>query len=347
MKVMLYGANGYTGKLMLEEALKQGLKPILGGRNESAIASLANEHGLEYRAFGLDDPAVVEKNLDGITVLCHAAGPFEFTAWPMINACLKTGTHYLDITGEITVFEGAARYDKKAKESNIMVMPGTGFDVVPTDCLAVFLKNSMPDATHLELAFATAGSGPSHGTALTFAGHIGEGGVVRENGKLKRVPLGHKTRWIDFPGKKMHVMTIPWGDIATSFRSTGIPNIETYMGVKPSTAKQLKWQWAYNWLLRTKPVRNYIKNQIKKRPAGPDSVTRAKAQSLVWGKVANAAGETKTATLRTAEGYTLTAASSIHICKKVLEGNWKPGYQTPAMAYGADLVLEIPGSERF
>lgn len=347
MKVMLYGANGYTGQLMVQEAITQGLQPVIAGRNREAIAALAEEFGLEYRIFAVADAQEVQKNLEGIGVVCHAAGPFEFTAWPMIKACLANGTHYLDITGEITVFEGAARYHEKALEKNVMIMPGTGFDVVPTDCLALYLKEAQPDATHLELAFASVGSGPSHGTALTFAGHIGEGGVVRENGKLKRVPLGHKTRWIDFPGKKMHVMAIPWGDIATAWRSTGIPNIITFMGVKPSTARSLKWQWAYNWLLRTGPVRNYIKNQIKKRPAGPDANTRAKAKSVVWGKVTNAAGETKTASLQTPEGYTLTARSSILICKKVVAGDWKPGYQTPASAYGANLVLEIPGVERF
>lgn len=347
MKVLLYGANGYTGKLMLDEAIQQGIQPVLGGRNESAVAALADQYKLEYRIFGLDDSEKVESQLEGIGVVCHAAGPFEFTAWPMIKACLKRGVHYLDITGEITVFEGAARYDEKARQANVMVMPGTGFDVVPTDCLALHLKERMPDATHLQLAFASVGSGPSHGTALTFAGHIGEGGVVRENGKLKRVPLGHKSQWIDFPGRKMHVMAIPWGDIATAFRSTGIPNIETYMGAKPATARQLKWQWAYNWLLRTSFVRNYIRQQIKKRPAGPDEATRLKAKSVVWGQVRNASGNILTASLRTPEGYTLTAKSSILICKKVLAGDWKPGYQTPAMAYGSDLIMEIPGVERF
>jgi len=347
MKVLLYGANGYTGKLMLEEAVQQGLRPVLGGRNEAAIAALAHQYSLEYRVFGMDDAEHVAQHLDDIAVVCHAAGPFEFTAWPMIKACLKRGIHYLDITGEITVFEGAARYDEKARQANIMVMPGTGFDVVPTDCIARYLKDQMPDATDLQLAFASTGGGPSHGTALTFAGHIGEGGVVRENGQLKRVPLGHQSKWIDFPGRKMHVMAIPWGDIATAYRTTGIPNIVTYMGAKPSTAKQLKWQWAYNCLLRTKLVRNYIRQQIKKRPAGPDEATRAKTRSLVWGQVTNANGQTLSASLRAPEGYTLTAKSSILICKKVLAGDWKPGYQTPAMAYGADLVMEIPGVERF
>ena len=227
-------------------------------------------------------------------------------------------------------------------------MPGVGFDVVPTDCIALQLKNKMPDATHLKLAFASIGGGLSHGTATTMAGKIGEGGAVRENGKIVRKPLGQKGMWVNFSAgsgggtKKLFVMTIPWGDISTAYTTTGIPNIETYTGIAPKIYRLLKLQWAFNWLLRTNFVRNIIKKKIKSRPAGPSDEQRQKSSSLVWGEVRNASGKTMNACISCLDGYTLTAHSSLIISKKILDGNLKTGYQTPAGCYGENLVMEVP-----
>jgi len=346
MSLLLYGATGYTGQLIAEYAGQYGLQPILAGRSEGKVKALAARWSLPWRAADLNDPAELDAMMKGITVVLHAAGPFQHTAKPMLEACLRNRVHYLDITGEIAIFEMAARMDEKAKAAGIMLLPGAGFDVVPTDCLALYLKNKLPDATHLQLAFAS-GAGLSHGTATTMAENLGEGGAVRQNGKIIRVPmLGHKTMTVPFPGKPLFVMTIPWGDVSTAFYSTGIPNIETYTGVSPASYKWIRRQRYFNWLLRMTWVRNFAKNRIKQRPAGPSPEKRQRSSSLVWGKVYNAAGKSAEATLRTPEGYTLTALTSLLIAKKVLKGNAPIGFQTPAKAYGADLILEIAGVER-
>ena len=343
---LLYGANGYTGQLIARMAAEYGLKPILAGRTESSLQTMASSLNLPYKVIDLSDTDSLQSALKEVSVVLHAAGPFQHTAKKMMEACLATGTHYLDITGEITVFEMGKRYDYKAKEAGIMIMPGVGFDVVPTDCTALYLKNQLPDATHLKLAFAMVGGKLSHGTATTMAENMGEGGVVRENGVITRKPLGHKGFWIDFGIKKMFVMCIPWGDISTAFTTTGIPNIETYTGTSPKTFKMLKWQFLFNWILRTSFFRNRAKKQIKQKPAGPSDEMREKAMSLVWGEATNAAGQKQTVRLQCPEGYTLTAISSLLITKKVLSGHFKTGYQTPAGAYGADLIMEIPGVKR-
>lgn len=343
---LLYGANGYTGQLIARMAAEYGLKPILAGRTESSLQTMASSLNLPYKVIDLSDTDSLQAALKEVSVVLHAAGPFQHTAKKMIEACLATGTHYLDITGEITVFEMGKRYDYKAKEAGIMIMPGVGFDVVPTDCTALYLKNQLPDATHLKLAFAMVGGKLSHGTAITMAENMGEDGVVRENGVITRKPLGHKGFWIDFGIKKMFVMCIPWGDISTAFTTTGIPNIETYTGTSPKTFKMLKWQFLFNWVLRTSFFRNRAKKQIKQKPAGPSDEMREKAVSLVWGEATNAAGQKQTVRMQCPEGYTLTAISSLLITKKVLGGHFKTGYQTPAGAYGANLIMEIPGVKR-
>ncbi|MDP1844180.1 MAG: saccharopine dehydrogenase NADP-binding domain-containing protein [Sediminibacterium sp.] len=343
---LLYGANGYTGQLIAKMAIEYQLVPVLAGRNEVSIKELAASLNLSYEVINLDNHDELVACLRKFSVVLHAAGPFQFTSAKMLKACMEAHTHYLDITGEIGVFEQAKRYNDQAIQSEIMVMPGVGFDVVPTDCIAKFLHESMPNATHLKLAFATIGGRLSHGTATTMAEGMGEGGAVRENGKIVKKPLGHKGFWVDFGLKKLFVMCIPWGDVSTAYSTTGIPNIETYTMASPKTFSMLKWQGLYNWILRTSFVRNRFKKKIKQKPAGPDDTARAKAKCMVWGEVVNAAGEHKIARLTGPEGYTLTAYSSLIITKKVLEGNFKTGYQTPAGCYGANLVLEIPGVER-
>lgn len=346
MQFLLYGATGYTGQLIAEYADSFGLKPILAGRSEAKVKAMADSLGLEYRVFDLADTAALDAALQETPVVLHAAGPFMFTAKPMMEACLRTGTHYLDITGEIAIFEMAARMDKKAREAGIMLLPGAGFDVVPTDCLALHLKNRMPDATLLQLAFAGMG-GVSHGTAATMAENLGEGGAMRKDGKIVKVPLGHNAMIVPFRAKSLFVMSIPWGDVSTAYHSTGIPNIETYMAFSPSAYRWVKLQRYFNWLLRTSFVRNIVKKRIKERPAGPTPEKRARSKSFIWGRVSNAEGKVLEAQLVTPEGYTLTALTSLLITKKVLNGNAPIGFQTPSKAYGEDLILEVDGAERF
>ena len=343
---LLYGANGYTGKLIAQLANEYGLKPVLAGRRAEALEPLAKELNTIYHVIDLNDTKKLELVLKEMPLVLHAAGPFKNTAKQMINACLKTHTHYIDITGEIEVYEMAKKYNEAALKAGIVLMPGAGFDVVPTDCIALFLKNKLPDASELKLAFASIGGGLSHGTALTMAGSMGEKSAARKDGKIVRVPLGHKGMWVDFGLKKLFVMTIPWGDISTAYTTTGIPNIETYTGVSPKTFKLLKFQFLYNWLLRTSFMRNRQKNKINSKPAGPSDEKRAKSKGLVWGEVKNAKGQIAQARLIGPDGYTLTAHTSLIIARKILNGNFKPGYQTPAGCYGADLILEVPGITR-
>ncbi|MBL0201851.1 MAG: saccharopine dehydrogenase NADP-binding domain-containing protein [Chitinophagaceae bacterium] len=344
-QLLLYGANGYTGKLIAKLAATYNLQPILAGRTEANIKPLAAELQLPYRIIDLDNKEQLENALSAVKLVLHAAGPYVYTAKQMIEACLQTGVHYIDINGDISVFEMLKKYDAAAKEKSIMVMPGAGFDVVPTDCIALQLKNKMPDATHLKLAFASIGGGLSHGTATTMTGKIGEGGAARENGMIVRKPLGQKGMWVNFGTKKLFVMTIPWGDISTAYTTTGIPNIETYTGMAPKVYRILKLQWAFNWLLRTEFVRNIIRKKIKAKPAGPSDEQRKNSSSLVWGEATNPSGEKLTACISCLDGYSLTAHSSLLISKKILDGNFKTGYQTPSGCYGENLIMEVPGSK--
>ena len=340
---LIYGANGYTGELIARTAAERGLKPILAGRSQIKVEALAKELGLTARSFSLEDVKSLEYTLKEVDFVLHCAGPFSLTAKPMVEACLRLGKHYLDITGEITVFEAMAHRDEAAKEAGIMIMPGVGFDVVPSDCLALHLKNRLPSATDLTLAFYGLGR-ISHGTQATMTMNAGNGGAIRRGGEIIKVPAAYKTREIDFGEVKKTGVTIPWGDVSTAYYSTGIPNIEVYTVLPEENLRMLKLSHYIGWLLTTKPVQNYLQKRIPE--GGPGDKERAAGKTYLWGEASDDQGNKVESRLFGMEGYAMTILTALRIAEKVLEGNLCAGFQTPAKCYGADLILEIDGVKR-
>jgi len=345
---MIYGANGYTGTLTARLAIERGLKPILAGRNAEEIEQLAVELDLPYRLFDLEEPGIIDSAIADVAAILHCAGPFWRTSQPMADACIRNGNHYLDITGEIEVFEAlAARYDE-AYQAGVMLLPGAGFDVVPTDCLAAHLHRRLPTATHLTLGFQALGA-ISRGTAKTTVEQIakGAGGCIRRNEVLTRVPSAWKTREIDFGDGPTFAMTIPWGDVSTAYHSTGIPNIEVYMATPPHLVGAAVIGRYIGWVLGLGIVQWLAKKRIEAGPMGPTDEERYGSKSLLWGMVEDAdSGERAESLMQTQEGYTLTAQASLAIIERVLAGDAPAGFQTPSSAYGADLVLALDGVSR-
>jgi len=344
--LLIYGANGYTGRLVADAALAAGLQPILAGRSGDALAEMSSQLALPHRVMGLDDSDALRRGLDGVHTVLHCAGPFSRTARPMVEACIDTHTHYLDITGEIAVFELLARkYDQSAKAAGVMLLPGVGFDVVPSDCMARYLADARPDAETLTLAFSGQG-GVSHGTATTAIENIAEGGAIRVDGRIERVPAAFHTREFDFGQGMRPAVTIPWGDVSTAFHSTGIPNIRVYMAAPTAVRQMMVISRYMGWLLSHQWVQSLLQGRIDARASGPDAETRASGYAVVIGEARSPDGQTSSARLTCPEAYALTATAAVHIAKKTLEGHAPPGFQTPSRAYGADLILEIPGVTR-
>lgn len=341
--LLIYGAYGYTGELIVREALDRGLRPVLAGRNETKLRAQAAGHGLDCRVFSLDDPRAVDAGLADMRVVLHCAGPFAHTAGDMAQGCLRNGAHYLDITGEIGVFEQMAALDAAASAAGVMLMPGVGFDVVPSDCLAAHLKRTLPSATTLNLAFFSTGHA-SHGTAATMLENFGRGGQIRRGGQLTRVPAAWKTRRIDFGPRTETCITIPWGDVSTAYYSTGIPDIAVYMAAPLGLRVGAIASRVIGPLLNSPAVQRFLYARIPE--GGPSERLRNEGYCLLWGEAIAPSGERAEARLRICEGYTLTARAAVHIAQKTLAGSARPGYQTPSLAFGPDLVLELPGSTR-
>src|SRR5690242_6510715 len=235
MSWMIYGANGYTGQLIAALAAERHEPVVLAGRSADKVRPLAEKLGLPWRAFGLERPDLRDTRL-----VLHCAGPFSSTSRPMVDACLAARAHYLDITGELEVFEAVLDRDAEARGRGIVLLPGAGFDVVPSDCLAALLKQRLPSATRLELAFAPLGRS-SPGTLKTSIESLPRGGMVRRGGKLLRVPPAHEVREIAFADKRRLAMSIPWGDVATAWRSTRIPDITVFIAVKPAAIRAARF----------------------------------------------------------------------------------------------------------
>lgn len=338
---MLYGANGYTGRLIAEEALARGMKPTLAGRGQQTIHALAEELGCPAAAFALDDVDQIARRLAGLRAVLNCAGPFSATAAPMMAACLAAGVHYLDITGEIPVIEAAASLSQRALAAGVALIPAVGFDVVPSDCLAAMLAARLPGAVRLELAFTGTGT-ISPGTARTMLEALPQGGRARIDGRITPVPPAWKTIEVPFREGLRPAVSVPWGDVASAWHSTGIPNIEVYLAM---SARQIRWLRRLRGLiplLRLAPARGPMRWAIRRFLAGPSAEERRTARGSFWGRVTDANGRSVEATLLTPSGYQLTVWAALASLEKVLEGDAPAGFSTPSKAFGAEFILTIP-----
>jgi short subunit dehydrogenase-like uncharacterized protein len=342
---LIYGANGFLGRAIARLAVQQGHRPLLAGRNESAVRALAAELGLDHRAFAVDDSASLDSALAEVPVVLNCAGPFSHTAEAIVEACIRTKTHYLDITGEIPVFEKLNAKDAQAKAAGVMLLPGVGFDVMATDCLALYLKQRLPSATHLTLAFHIDGPAPMPpGTGATILELLPLGTNVRSEGVIRLAPSIFMEQDFDFGRGPQRSRRLNWGDVYTAYHSTGIPNIQVYAAFSRTLAIKMRSLELMRPLLKKPWFRRLIQKTL---PNGPTVEQRSATRAHVLGRVEDNEGNSATALLHGPEaGVTWTSESALLAIKRTLAGQAPTGYQTPASAYGPDITLECPGTTR-
>jgi short subunit dehydrogenase-like uncharacterized protein len=337
---MIYGAYGYTGRRIAEEAAGRGLRPILAGRSAEKTAEVAAALSCPSRVFALDDPRRAARNLEGVGAVLNCAGPFSATAEPMIDACLEARAHYLDITGEIEVIEAAAARNDRAARAGVVLMPAVGFDVVPSDCLAAMLARRLPTARLLQLAFSGTGR-LSPGTARTVIENLPKGGRVRRDGRIVAVPPAWKTIRIDLGNRQQTAVSVPWGDVASAWYSTGIPNIETYMMMPAGQVKWMRLTPLFAPLLKLPLPIGSVRAGLNRFMAGPEEAKAGGA--LLWGRVSDDEGRRQEAIMTTPEAYRLTVLSALAAVEKISAGLPSGGFLTPSKAFGAEFALELPG----
>jgi short subunit dehydrogenase-like uncharacterized protein len=342
--IMIYGASGYTGRLLAEHAVAQGLRPILAGRDPEKLRPLAARLDLESRAAPLDAPERLHAALAGVTTVIHAAGPFSKTARPMADACLAAGTHYIDITGEIEVLEAMAARDREAKAAGIVLLPAAGFDVVPSDCLAAHVAARLPGATHLRISIGGFG-GFSRGTARTMAEGIAWGTRVRRDGRIVELPRPPRGS-ADFGRGARRTVGLGWGDVSSAWYSTRVPNIDVYFEAFPAMAAAAGLPAGLRRIIAGDTAQRLINRGIDRLPAGPSETARASARSTFLAEAWDAAGHRAASRMETPEGYTLTVLTALEITRRVTAGAVDPGFHTPVTAFGADFILGFPNVVR-
>ncbi len=343
---LVYGSYGYTGQLIVEQAVKEGLRPLLAGRDEKLLRAQAEKFGLEYRAFSMEDSAALDAALLEVDAVLHCAGPFALTFRQMAEACIRTKRHYVDISGEIEGFEALALMDEEAKRTGIMLLPGGGFDVAPSDCLIAHVASKLPNATHLELYIKSVGSGVSRGTARSGIENMQREGRIRRDGKIVSVPNVWGAKYIDFGRGPSRLVSMGWGDVSTAYHSTGIPNVTVYMGFPAAMINVMRFTRYAGFLLYTRAARDFIKWAIGKFFApGPTREQNEKGFSLLIAEVTDGT-QTVRAKLKTPEAYYLTALTSVEIMKRILSLDYKAGFQTPSRVYGTDFIMQFSGVER-
>ena len=336
MSILIYGATGYTGKLIARMARQLGMSVTLGGRNERKLRALVAETGFEHIAVDLGDPLKLLEIVSKYSVVLHIAGPFSKTAKPMVEACLAGRTHYLDITGEIAVFESHRILDRVARETGIMIMSGVGFDVVPSDCLSLYMKERMPEAIKLTLAMEGLG-GMSHGTAKTAIQAINMGTATRRNGTfefLKKPPR----RPMRFGNREVDCVGISWGDVATAYYTTGIPNITVMFELTKDLERFIGLPGLMKWVFSTSPGQAFLRRIIAKLPEGPDPKKQQAQVTQILAIVEDSDGRELRSVLKTPGAYHLTSLTALRIAREVDDGRVEPGSHNPAQVFGSNFI---------
>jgi short subunit dehydrogenase-like uncharacterized protein len=340
--VLVYGAGGYTGALIAREAAARGLPLLLGGRDASRLRALARDLDRPTRVATLEDRASLEAALDDVSVVLNAAGPFSATARPLVEACLARGVHYLDISGEVDALEAVSRYDQAARDAGVMLLPGAGFDVVPSDCLAARVKRRLPEASRLTIGIAGLEL-ISRGSARTAAQQMGEGVRIRRGGQLSSVPPGLLDERFDFGAGPRDCTCVSWGDVVTAAVTTGVENVEVYFEATPAVrAFQLVAQSAVLPAVAAMS-RLWMRAWTEVQPDGPSARERATRQASIVARAEAPNGARVASRARTPEVYTFTSVVAAAIAARVRGGELKPGFQTPSRVFGEDFAASFEG----
>ncbi|UVH51159.1 saccharopine dehydrogenase NADP-binding domain-containing protein [Pseudomonas sp. CBSPBW29] len=317
--LMIYGATGYTGRMAAENAQAQGLDLVIAGRNRQRLDPLAAQLDVPYRVFTPD--TLGTDALEGIDVLLNFAGPFAQTAGALMQACIAAGVDYLDITAEINVYRLAEQLGARATEAGVMLLPGVGWDVVPTDCLAMQVASRVQNPQSLKVALQVPGS-MSRGSALSVGEIIGAGILARVDGQLIATPDAQPYS-MDFGDGPVLCAPLSFGDLVTAWHSTGIPNIAMFVHISGDA---------------------FPEGDLSQLPDGPSLQQREAHRARAVAEVTGADGQVMRSVIETVNGYSYTPLAAVEAARRVLAGERQPGFATPGQLLGREFAESIAGT---
>lgn len=343
-EILVYGATGLSGSLTVEALLSRGIRPVLGGRDRASLRSLSERFGLRYSCFSLNSAQEIAGGIRGFALVCNSAGPFIDTALPLAQACIAKGIHYLDLCGEALPIERLAHHGADARRANCMVMPGIGFDVVPSDCVILRLARKLPSATRVALGVSLP-SRVTLGSHRSFLGYARERVFVRRHGSLVPVAIGTLERAFDYGAGPRRSCAIAWGDTSTAYYTTGIPNVTTFLETT-ALLRTAFYNIAPFQMMNASPVlRALWDSGAELALSGPSSADRMSARATLVAELEDDEGNCVSARITTPEPYAFTATTASQILDLVQRGDFEPGFQTPARVYGPELLSSFSGIE--
>ena len=339
--LLIYGVSGYRGGLVSRLAAAAGLPHLAAGRDLEMVTAHADPLLLPSRTFSLSDPAKVDRALGDVAVVLNAAGPFDETAAPLAEACLRGGAHYLDLAGEAAELEALRHLDARAREAGVMLLPGVGFANLPADALAARLKRRLPPAVRLRLAVEAEGGVSRAALQALFRNLRRGGGVRRRGGELVAARAGEERLVLDLGGGRRVAVTDPWrAELVSAWWSAVYPDVDTYT-VQPAALRWLmraRLASPARALLAARPGQALLRRVLARRACGPAEPALAASATRIWAQAEDATGNRVTARLRGPHADLFGARTALWVVERVLAGRVRVGVQTPVTAYGPDLL---------
>lgn len=344
--VTVFGATGYTGRLVVAELVRRGAKPLVAGRNESKLAALAQEHGgLPTMTADVTQPQSLGAVAARSRVLINCAGPFVDLGEPVVDAAIQAGSHYLDTTGEQPFVRAVQERDRAARERGVAVVPAHAFEIALADCGAALLSRGYRDIASLEVVYATRFRA-SQGTKRSALKVLGAEGRCFEGGDLVVEPPARHRRRLELPEGWGEVVAVsfPGAEIVTIPRHTRTRSVRVYLALPRIAGLMVPWVVPLVRGLARTPVSGLVQRALGSDTSGPAPEVRARARFLIFLEIRGVrAGQARVdkmiLTGRDPYGITacLAAAAALRMCEPGYDAR---GVLTPAQAFDPEAVLQ-------
>lgn len=334
--IIVYGAYGQIGKAITQELLKQGIYPLLAGRNTKKLTQFANKTNLPFACFDLINPTTIARHLEDAEVFINCAGSLITNPEPIARAAIQAQCHYLDVGGQYHTLTTLYSLSNVAASSQSVICAGLGAECIPGDCLAGSIKHNLKDLSQLDIAYDISHRF-SAGSIKATLNRLSKGNIELQNHTPTATQYSFNSKRVLFGSRMKHVSQVPTGDLAAINRSTNCPNVKSYFAITKQFTPIIR---LLNWipgLLIAKPLHRMIDKLFSNSMGKPTGI------SHYWAKGISTDEREMVARVSTPDIYQFTVNSTLYIANYLLKHERSGGVYTPAELMTWQLIEKIPG----
>ncbi|MFP3905852.1 MAG: saccharopine dehydrogenase family protein [Acidimicrobiales bacterium] len=290
----MFGATGYTGRLVTATLVEQGARPVVAGRHRDALARLADDHGgLEVGVADAGEPRSVRALIEAGDVLVTTVGPFSLLGHAALDAAIDAGAHYVDSTGEagfIRHVMGTAA--ARAEQRGSALLCAFGFDFVPGHLAAALaVEAAGVGVRELQIVYSGLGTGLSSGTRASARVLLADQTHKLEHGQVVERPTGRDVTTVELDGRRQHLLLAGGTEPLTATRQwPGTESVSVWLDLGPA-AWLVKASWfALPALMAIPPVGARARRVGGTTGTGPSAEERARSTSTVTALARDATG---------------------------------------------------------